>query len=175
MMRQHDRDHQRPVTAEESIWTVLPVALIVVLLIGVLTMGLLRSFNFGPSLGDVVVFQPSHLSVSADGLAGADVTVRRAGTAGSDAASCVLNPPTMAAEGGSLVVERALSATPPLYQVHWAGRRTSTGSDDCGASADLLLPAADLLDLAGAAGGFGVSRKAVTSGMAANAVPTIID
>jgi hypothetical protein len=171
-MRQHDRDHQRVTGSEDSIWTVLPVALIVVLMVGVLTMGVLRTFNFGPSVGDVIVFAASHSPGPADGLPRADMKAARAGSA---ASNCVLSPATMAAEGGSLVVEGSIPHPGPVFLVHWAGHRTSGGADDCGSTADLLLPPADLLDLAAYAGGFGVGRQALTTATSVRPVPTVLD
>jgi hypothetical protein len=178
-MRQQDRNHQNSAEAEDSIWVVLPIALIVVLTVGVMTMTVMRSFNFGPAIGDVVVFQPTKGSLSSDGLQRADVTAIIAEPGGPKAGvglrTCVLNPTAMAVEGGSLVVERSVNAGRPMFQVHWAGHHTSPGATDCGSSADLLLPPNDLLDIAGAAGGFGIGHKVVISSATMNSAPAVID
>ena len=64
----------------------------------------------------------------------------------------------MASGGGSLVVEERFQ--PRMFHVHWAGSRTSEGSADCGSSAELVLPAADLQLLSNTVGGAGVEHRA---------------
>ena len=53
--------------------------------------------------------------------------------------NCVLLPSVLAADGGSFVIEAKQMTRPPVYRVHWSGRRTDTGPHDCGGSADLIL------------------------------------
>jgi hypothetical protein len=72
-------------------------------------------------------------------------------------ATCSLRPDIMAAEGGSLVVERRLQS-PRTFQVHWAGVRTSTGGSDCGGSAELIVSNTDLQLLSNFVGGPGVEH-----------------
>jgi len=170
-MRQQDRNQETSTDAEDSIWTVLPVALIVVLVVGIVTMGVMRSFSFGPSVGDVIVFQPS--ATAGDGMQRSDISAVVAGRGGSP--TCILSPGTMATEGGSLVVERSMSGGHDMMQVHWAGHRTSKGDRDCGTSADLLIAPNDLLDLAGAAGGFGIGHKMMVSSTTFGTVPTMLE
>ncbi len=50
-------------------------------------------------------------------------------------------------------------SSPPVYRVHWAGLRTSSGSGDCGKAADLVLSRTDLQKLANTAGGFGIGPR----------------
>ena len=66
----------------------------------------------------------------------------------------------MASGGGSLVVEERIQQ-PRMFHVHWAGAHTSEGSADCGSSAELVLPAADLQLLSNAVGGAGVEHRAL--------------
>ena len=70
--------------------------------------------------------------------------------------SCILDVPTMQKSGGSLVVESTQSEPGRIFQVHWAGARTSNDRDDCGGSADLLLNSNEIFSLIVAAGGTGV-------------------
>ena len=72
--------------------------------------------------------------------------------------SCVLDPRVIAMDGGSLVVEGTQAGRRLL--VHWAGRRSSAEAD-CGHSASLVLPEDALDNLAAAAGGYGVTHKAL--------------
>jgi hypothetical protein len=172
-MRQQDRNHDRSAEAEDNIWTVLPVALIVVLSVGILTMGVLKSFTFGPSVGDVIVFRPTPNTATNETLAHNDITAIMVN--GAERRSCVLSPTTMGAEGGSLLVERSFSSGRPVFQAHWAGHHTSESSTDCGQSADLLIQPNDLLDLAGAAGGFGFTHKLAIVSPASAQAPTLLD
>jgi hypothetical protein len=111
-----------------------------------------------PQVGDMIVFVPTQgdadtwqLQVATTAVSGRDWT----------AGPCVLDPNEMSADGGSLVVEAREEASPPLFQLHWAGRHTAKGAGDCGASADLRLDRYDLQRLANAAGGFGVKQRAI--------------
>jgi hypothetical protein len=63
----------------------------------------------------------------------------------------------MAGHGGSLVVEERFT-TPRSFRVHWAGGSTSTGSTDCGGTADLMVSGTDLQLLSNAVGGPGVEH-----------------
>lgn len=103
-----------------------------------------------PQVGDVLMFHR--------GVQVADSKVVTAREAGQPQASCVLDPTVMARNGGSLVVEGSLQHA-RLYQVHWAGTRTASGARDCGRSADLILPKADLQRLVIAVGGRGIGGR----------------
>lgn len=100
-----------------------------------------------PAVGDVVDF--SMRQASQDMLP-VDVTATQAG------GTCVLSSDVMVRGGGSFVVVERQPAGEGSYLVHWAGSHTSSGTDDCGRSADLVVSRRALLDLAGVAGGFGV-------------------
>ena len=125
-------------------------------------MSILQLEQFGPQIGAIVVFKPGaermdlwHVRASA----GNDVTPNPNG--GAIARACTLSPSAMADGGGSLVVEARHMSSPPIYRVHWAGLRTSNGSDDCGRDADLVLSRTDLQKLANTAGGFGIGPKTI--------------
>ena len=72
----------------------------------------------------------------------------RALKVGADSAgSCILDVDIMRTSGGSVVIEALQSRTRPMYRVHWAGFRTSTGEADCGVEADLMLSRSQLIRL----------------------------
>jgi len=81
---------------------------------------------------------------------------------------CVLDLPTIAGKGGSLVVEALADAQSRLYRLHWAGGHTAAPTEDCGAVADLLVHEGELNILASAAGGYGVDRKTLALGTPVN-------
>jgi hypothetical protein len=103
-----------------------------------------RRIDFAPKIGAILVFEPgTRLPLEwefATVVASGQLPV-----------SCTLRPASMAAEGGSLVVEQR-SDDKRIYRVHWAGHRTSDGPTDCGATADLLVRRIDLQLLMNAAG-----------------------
>ena len=101
----------------------------------------------GPKVGDILVFQRgTHMPMDWE-FAAMTIAV--------PAATCSLRLDIMAAQGGSLVVEQRLQS-PRTFQVHWAGMHTSTGGSDCGGSAELVVPNADLQLLSNVVGGPGV-------------------
>ncbi len=161
----HWRDQRQRGSDDASSATLTPVLAVVVtiLLTACLgTMFLMQLAVFDPPVGAIVVFKPSaqgmdlwNISVSTVSNADADP----AGTA--IARACILSPGRMAKGGGSLVVEARQMTSPPVYRVHWAGSHTSSGSDDCGAAADLVLSRSDLQKLANTAGGYGVGPKLI--------------
>jgi hypothetical protein len=110
--------------------------------------------TFSPNVGDIIVFAPG---AQAEATASDHVVAQVA--AGSSPAHparmCLLQPPTMLAHGGSLVIE-ATEGPSTGYLVHWAGGLTSPGAADCGTDASLFIGRTDLLALAAAA------RSAVT-------------
>jgi hypothetical protein len=140
--------------ADDTLWT-----LVLTLVAGgllALTTGLCaftQLEQFGPSLGSIVVFRT---------VAGATewwhIDTRIAGAPGR---ACILSPAVMGSGGGSLIVEARQLTSPPVYRVHWAGKRTANGSGDCGASADLALSRSDLMRLADVAGGFNTNLRMV--------------
>jgi hypothetical protein len=110
-----------------------------------------RTIDIAPKIGDILVFRvgaqvPTEWEFPA-------VTI-------SDQlpVSCSLRPDVMVSAGGSLVVEERF-ANKRMYRVHWAGKNTSTGTSDCGATADLLVSRNDLQLLINAIGGTGVQRR----------------
>ena len=100
-----------------------------------------RSWDIAPRVGDIAVFRPNS-EFMADWQVTAGMSPDRT-AALPGAATCVLRPDIMTANGGSLVVE-ARNTAASLYRVHWAGPHTSLGGSDCGRAADLTLSRADL-------------------------------
>jgi hypothetical protein len=87
---------------------------------------------------------------------------------------CVLDARAMHRDGGSLIVERRQAGDELVYQVHWAGGRSSSGPDNCGSAADLVVSGLTLYRPSVAAGGRGVGQRSLApgsnsaSGIAAN-------
>jgi hypothetical protein len=102
-----------------------------------------------PRLGDIVAFNAAKRDPASTV---ARVDAAPVGTA--SGATCQLDASTMLRSGGSLLVEARHPKQAREYRVHWAGSRTSPGTRDCGASADLMLSRGDLGALSVAAGGF---------------------
>ena len=107
--------------------------------------------NFGPAVGDIITFDPG-TSLPRD--LHTQITVARTGQD-----ECVLDLEAMHRNGGSLIVEQRNPAAASHYWVHWAGRRSSDGPQDCGTTADLALDDSNLDLLAMAAGGWGATHK----------------
>ena len=110
-----------------------------------------RTIDIAPKVGDILVFRPgSRTPIDWEFPA---VTI-------SDQlpVSCNLRPDVMVAGGGSLVVEERFP-NKRMYRVHWAGRHTSNGENDCGEVADLLVARSDLQLLINVVGGPGVNHK----------------
>ncbi len=112
-----------------------------------------------PVVGDIVVFRTGMQDREFWRVAVPATIVTESGEAGR---ACVLNSSVIGTEGGSLVVEARLGGDPPLFRLHWAGRRSDVGAQDCGPAADLLVGRIDLRKLATAAGGFGVNKRMET-------------
>jgi hypothetical protein len=106
-----------------------------------------------PETGDIIDF-PATRTPS---LSTTSFAAKRAIAAGS--MSCILDVQTMQRSGGSLVVETSKFNPSRIFQVHWAGPRTSSDHDDCGSSADLLLNGNQIAALVFAAGGKGVKGQ----------------
>jgi hypothetical protein len=131
--------------------TVALASLIAGLLVcGVAVVSAATAIDIGPKVGDILVFRQG-ARMPADW----EFTVA---TTAVPAVTCTLRPDVMASGGGSLVVEERIQP-PRMFHVHWAGAHTSEGSADCGSSAELVLPAADLQLLSNAVGGAGVEHR----------------
>lgn len=113
--------------------------------------------EFRPKVGDIVAFRPGSQDTDTWQM---NIPATLVSAAGSPGNQCSLDPNVMANKGGSLVVEGRQNE-PLLYRVHWSGSLTAHTSDDCGASASLLVTRPDLQRLANAAGGFGVGDKGI--------------
>ena len=132
-------------------YTAVMVGAVVIAASILLAAGLLRlADRRAAQTGDIIVF-PATRAPSAGTTSFA---ARRAIT---DTMSCTLDVQTMQKSGGSLVVETSRFAPGLIFQVHWAGERTSSDRDDCGRSADLLLNSNQISALIFAAGGTGVA------------------
>jgi hypothetical protein len=132
--------------------TALMASLVAALLAGGVAMvATATTLDLGPKVGDILVFRPG-ARLPDDW----DFTVKRPGTQD----TCSLRPAVMASRGGSLVVEERVT-NPHSFLVHWAGGPTSTGTTDCGASADLLVPRTELQLLSNAVGGPGVEKTSL--------------
>ena len=145
-MRAHDRNSTG----------LLPGALlaVVVALVGLAgAMKIARSaMNLGPTVGDVVQFDPQGYLPSD---LRTQVVAERV-----DASGCTLDLEAIHRAGGSLVVEQRYPGNRKLrYRVHWAGQEAVGGGADCGRDADLVLDDTNLELLAMAAGGWGIGRK----------------
>ncbi len=156
-MRRPDQQKSDRRDATLAVWAPALAAMGIMLTGFLGTLMVLELDAFRPRVGDIVVFQPNsqasdvwQLEVPATGVAGRK---------GAD--TCILNPTVMATGGGSLVVEARRDTSPPVYRLHWAGKQTQGGPDDCGATADLSVTRTDLQKLANAAGGFGVGNKGI--------------
>jgi hypothetical protein len=147
----------------------LGVAIVFMVMMGVVTALAMRLADPAPHVGDIVHFDPSKESPAAAALPALEAM--------DGAHRCKLNPETIATQGGSFVVERLETASDPhdpVVVAHWAGKRTAPGVDDCGASAELTMPASSLRILAAAAGGYGAARGAtLTASAATNPAPAI--
>jgi hypothetical protein len=130
----------------------LGVAAIFMVMTGAVTVVAVRAADPAPHVGDIVHFDPSKESPAAAALP--------AMAAMDGSHRCMLNPETIATQGGSFVVEQLETASgksEPVVVAHWAGKRTAPGVEDCGVSAELTMPASSLRMLAVAAGGYGAA------------------
>jgi hypothetical protein len=160
-MHWREQRQRGPERTSDATWAPALTLVATVLLTACLgAMSILQLEQFGPQVGAIVVFKPGtermdlwHVNASAgDGVSPSPL-------GGAIARVCTLSPSVMAEGGGSLVVEARHMSSPPIYRVHWAGSRTSTGSGDCGNAADVVLSRTDLQKLANTAGGFGVGPR----------------
>lgn len=131
------------------------LVMVVVITAGILLItGLLRLVGrLGPQTGDIIAFPAARVpSVSTASFAASRAIAP-------DSMSCILDVRTMQTSGGSLVVESTRFEPSLIFQVHWAGARTSNDRDDCGGSADLLLNSNQISALVFAAGGTGAKAQ----------------
>ncbi len=108
----------------------------------------------GPDVGAIVMFDPAE---GPKYWEQPGILVRFAASPAPERA-CVLMPSVISATGGSFVIEAKHLTHPPVFVVHWSGRRTDRGARDCGRSADLVVTLNELRMLANVAGGFGVEH-----------------
>jgi hypothetical protein len=142
-----DRWRRNVTTGEVARTAVLSTLIAALLASSVAMVSAATRIETGPQVGDILVFRRG-----ADMPADWQFTVM---TTAAPAATCSLRPATMAAEGGSLVVEQRLQG-PRTFQIHWAGIRTSADGSDCGGSAELVVSNEDLQLLSNIVGGPGV-------------------
>lgn len=155
-MKQRD-EHSRPRESTLAVWAPALAAMGIMLTGFLGTLMVLQLDAFRPRVGDMVVFKPNSQDTDVWQLqVPATDVVGRAGLT-----SCTLNPTVMASDGGSLVVEARHDTSPPVYRLHWAGKQTEAGPNDCGPAADFSVTRTDLQKLANAAGGFGVGNKGI--------------
>ena len=139
----------------------LGVVAVFVVMTGAVTALAMRIADPAPHVGDIVHFDPHKESPTAAALP--------AMAAMDGSRHCMLNPQTIATQGGSFVVERLETVSgksEPVVVAHWAGKRTAPGIDDCGVSAELTMPASSLRILAAAAGGYGAEQGATLTASA---------
>jgi hypothetical protein len=137
-----------------SPFTILSYLIAFTLCLTTCLLSLSEMSQIGPDVGAIVTFDPRDGPKHWDqpGIPG------RFALAAAPRRDCVLMPSVMSATGGSFVIEAKETSRPPVFIVHWSGRRTDSGAGDCGRSADLALPLAQLRALANVAGGFGVEH-----------------
>lgn len=149
-----DQDPREPTSLTWPTWAPALAAALLIVAIGGMTTYLALKFDaLRPRVGDMIVFVPTQSDADSWQL---QVATTAVSGRQQDAGPCVFDPNEMSADGGSLIIESREEASPPRFQLHWAGRHTAKGGGDCGASADLTLDRYDLQRLANAAGGFGV-------------------
>jgi hypothetical protein len=146
-------DHSSDRSGEDlGFFTLLTYLLAFALCLMTCLLSLSQMQEVGPDVGEIVTFDP-HDGPKRWEMPG--IPARFAGVA-APRQSCVLTPSVIAAGGGSFVIEAKQLDRPPVFLVHWLGRRTDEGAQDCGRSADLMLSLIQLRALANVAGGFGV-------------------
>jgi hypothetical protein len=134
----------------EMHFVLLAIATVIVTAI-TLTAGLLRlADNLGPQIGDIIAFPVAKTPSTSTTV----LTVDPVGALSRP--PCALDVPVMQRSGGSLMIEAMQLKPDRRFKVHWAGKRTSDGQQDCGGSADLLLNHYQITTLVFAAGGTGV-------------------
>lgn len=152
--RQQPRDSETLSDTIDSLLTACTVVLLLASLGGLAA--LFASLHIGLRVGDILVFKPD--ATVADSLPVSATRSSPLPQQSAAAPTCTLDPAVMARAGGSLVVETK-SLAQPVYEVHWSGGHTSTGSGDCGGSADLTMSRMDLQTLVNAIGGFSFNSR----------------
>jgi hypothetical protein len=104
-----------------------------------------------PHVGDIVAFTPTDAVLDEESMR---LIVHRMGRS-----DCVLDLGVVRRAGGSIIVETEPVGQAGGFRVHWAGRRTSNDTGDCGGDAELTVAQRDLDTLALSAGGYGVGPK----------------
>ena len=118
----------------QVVGTAMLACLIAALLAGTVAMvSAARTIEIGPRVGDILVFR--------QGARMPPDWAFTVATAPAPSVTCSLR-------------------TPPTFQVHWAGGRTSDAGADCGSDAALLVAGSDLQLLTNVVGGAGVEHKA---------------
>jgi hypothetical protein len=111
----------------------------------------------GPRVGDIITFDLSPDAPAAVPMAANEdvrLVVDRL-----NRPACVLDLDTIIHRGGSMVLEARVPGITRAFFLHWAGERTSSDTDDCGNTADLIVDRRDIDILALTAGGYGVGEK----------------
>jgi hypothetical protein len=144
--------------------TDLHTALIGIGLIGAISsiaiFGLLRLTDaLAPQVGDIISF---HRTESDRPYA--PVPVKVLITRGAHSVPCILDVNIMRTSGGSMVLEDLQFSPHPSYRVHWEGRRTSDGYNDCGASVDMVLSRRDVIALKSASVGWDITADGQVAG-----------
>jgi hypothetical protein len=162
-MHWREQRHRGPDRTADTLWAPVLTLVVTVLLTACLgSMAMLELEQFGPQVGAIVVFKPGTERMDLwQVTASTSTDIAPEPPPGATTRGCTLTPSVMAEGGGSLVVEARRMSSPPIYRVHWAGVRTSGGSDNCGTAADLVLSRTDLQKLANTAGGFGVGPRTI--------------
>jgi hypothetical protein len=151
------RHHGTQQTTPWTAWLPVLVAMAIMATGCLSTFLVLQLDEFRPKVGDIVAFKPGTQDTDMWQM---KIPATVVSATGSPTAACSLDPNVIAEHGGSLVVE-GLQTQPSLrYRLHWAGAETAR-SDDCGASANIVVSRTDLQRLANAAGGFGVGNKGI--------------
>jgi hypothetical protein len=128
---------------------------LVVLVAILLVASLLRLANeLGPQIGAIIAFEPVQAEFNETRVR---IVVLRIGK--SSSSPCVLDAHVMLTSGGSLLIDAIPFDLHAAVHVHWIGKHTSDGVNDCGATADLLVTREDIATLAVAASGSRLSDK----------------
>jgi hypothetical protein len=138
-------DHPEDSSDDASGLTTILTILASALSLFVCLMSFTEVAQIGPDVGEIVSFDPQN-------------GPRYWSQPGIPARDCVLMPSVMARYGGSLVIEAKDLSLPPVFRVHWSGRHTAIGEQDCGRSADITLQLVQLRALANVAGGYGTGH-----------------
>ena len=142
-----------PTIAKKAVRAIAPTIVAAACVLGVLFVvnKIVDLARGTPHVGDILAFVPS---TTEPGESGTRLLVHRRNQFG-----CVLDLNVIRRSGGSLIVETEAGGGAGNFRVHWAGDRTSAGTENCGIDADLIVDRSDLNILALSAGGYGVAPK----------------